>query len=65
MIYIKDKSDFGNKRICRWIEKIQDYDFDVSYKKGEEVLSADALSRLYESEKNNEDIIEKSDGLSK
>lgn len=37
--------------MCRWIEKIQEYDFDIRYKKGEEVVSADALSRLYENEK--------------
>jgi hypothetical protein len=61
LIYIKDKSDFRNKRICRWIERIQDYDFDIPYKKGEEVLSADVLSRLYESEKTNTDNIVKGD----
>lgn len=49
--FIKDKDDFGNRRMARWIEKIQEYDFDITYKKGEEVVGADALSRLYEKEK--------------
>jgi hypothetical protein len=48
---IRNKGDFGNKRMNRWIERIQDYDFDITYKKGEELVSADALSRLYENEK--------------
>lgn len=34
--------------MARWIERIQEYDFTIAYKKGEEVVSANALSRLYE-----------------
>ncbi|KAI5152345.1 hypothetical protein ENBRE01_2758 [Enteropsectra breve] len=52
---IKKKSEFGNKRMARWIERIQEYDFDITYKKGETVVSADALSRLYENEKEMDD----------
>lgn len=50
---MRKKSEFGNKRMSRWIDKIQDYDFTITYKKGSEMLSADAMSRLYE--KDNEE----------
>jgi hypothetical protein len=50
--YMKNKGNFGNKRIERWIDRIQEYDFSITYKKGEEVISADALSRLYEQSDN-------------
>lgn len=31
---IREKPEFANNRVNRWIEKIQDYDFTVEYKKG-------------------------------
>jgi hypothetical protein len=45
---IRTKPEFNNNRINRWIEKIQSYDFTIEYKKAEELITADALSRLYE-----------------
>ncbi|KAI5153777.1 hypothetical protein ENBRE01_3245, partial [Enteropsectra breve] len=61
---IRKKNEFGNKRMARWIERIQDYDFSIKYRKGEEMITADALSRLYEKDrmddlKENENISEK------
>jgi hypothetical protein len=44
---IRSKAEFGNNRINRWVEKIQNYDFSIQYKKGEELIDADALSRVY------------------
>lgn len=55
IIYLKDKYDFGNNRIARWIDKLQEYDFEIIYKKGEELASADAMSRLYELEASSDD----------
>lgn len=43
---IRNKPEFNNNRINRFIEKLQDYDFTIEYKKGEELVDADALSRL-------------------
>lgn len=51
LMVIQTKDDFGNPRMNRWISSIQEYDFSISYRKGEEMHSADALSRIYE--KNN------------
>lgn len=48
---IKTKPEFNNARVNRLIEKIQEYVFSVDYRKGYELVSADALSRLYEKEK--------------
>ncbi|KAM0677519.1 hypothetical protein BDAP_001845 [Binucleata daphniae] len=36
--------DFGTKRIQRWFEKIE-YEFDIEYKPGKQIVQADALSR--------------------
>jgi len=51
LVEIRRKPVFENDRINRWIEHIQEFDFEVRYKKGEEIGVPDALSRLYE-EKN-------------
>lgn len=42
---IRNKADFGNDRIKRWIEKIGEFDFTVKYIKGEDMGMADKLSR--------------------
>jgi hypothetical protein len=56
---MKSKADFGNARIQRWMEKIQQYNFTIEYRKGEEMLEADALSRTYkEKMENNEPTME-------
>lgn len=48
---IRLKPEFNNQRVNRWIEKIQDYDFSIEYKRAEDLVTADALSRIYENEK--------------
>lgn len=50
---IRTKGDFGNARMNKWIDSIQKHQFTVIYKKGQDMLSADAMSRLYENEKEN------------
>ncbi|KAI4293299.1 hypothetical protein PAPHI01_2573 [Pancytospora philotis] len=45
---IRTKDDFGNARMHRWLDAIQGYDFDITYRKGSEMHSADALSRIHE-----------------
>ena len=51
---IRRRPYFENNRINRWIEAIQEYDFTVSYKKGEEMVDPDALSRQFENDKKKE-----------
>ncbi|KAI5151978.1 hypothetical protein ENBRE01_2475 [Enteropsectra breve] len=48
---IRRKAEFNNSRVNRWIEIIQEFDFEVHYNKGEELAAPDALSRLYENER--------------
>lgn len=50
---IREKPEFNNNRINRWIEAIQSYDFTIEYKTGEELVDADYLSRLYEKNSQN------------
>lgn len=50
--HIRTKNEYNNSRVNRWIEKIQEFDFSVEYKKGKELILPDALSRLYENEQN-------------
>lgn len=45
---IKRKRDFGSHRIQRWFTRLERFQFDVAYKKGEEIITSDALSRSYE-----------------
>lgn len=47
---IRNKPNFDNNRINRWIEQIQEFDFDVRYVKGEKMGLADQLSREQEDE---------------
>lgn len=42
---IRKKPYFNNNRINRWVEQIQEFDFVVRYKRGEEMIDADAISR--------------------
>ena len=43
---IVNKNEFKNAKINRWLDEIQQHDFTISYKKGEEIGLADSLSRL-------------------
>jgi hypothetical protein len=45
---LKFKRVFGNKRIGRWFERIEQFQFDVKYRKGEDMLASDVLSRHQE-----------------
>ena len=45
------KSKDTNKRITRWFLELQDYNFEVEHKPGKDIPHADALSRLYEEER--------------
>jgi len=48
--FIRTKPVFENARVNRWIERIQEYDFSIEYNKGETMVVADALSRIYSEE---------------
>lgn len=57
---IRIKPEFANNRVNRWIEFIQDYDFSIEYRKGADLVTADALSRIYEAnEKDKMNIVNK------
>lgn len=47
LIEIRNKPNFNNNRINRWIEGIQEYDFTIEYKKPENLIVADSLSRIH------------------
>ena len=46
LMEIRQKAVFNNNRINRWIEKIQEFDFEVNYIKGKDMGEADRLSRI-------------------
>lgn len=48
---IRSNPNFNNNRINRWVEKIQEFDFEIEYQKPENLVGPDALSRVYEEEK--------------
>ncbi|KAI5156990.1 hypothetical protein NEPAR06_2382 [Nematocida parisii] len=43
--YYHTKPEFGNARIRRWYETLDEYSFVPKYRRGEEMIQADALSR--------------------
>ncbi|KAM0687638.1 hypothetical protein COBT_001119 [Conglomerata obtusa] len=45
--------DNNNSCVNRMINKTQDYDFSIEHKKGDNLITADALSRVYNEDKNN------------
>ncbi|KRH93669.1 krab-a domain-containing protein [Pseudoloma neurophilia] len=48
LIEIHKKPQFNNNRINRWIELIQEFDFEIVHIKGEKMGRADQLSRVNE-----------------
>lgn len=56
--FIKTKSEFGSPRIQRWFSRLEQFNFDIKYRKGSEMVSADALSRAFFAE--NEELKDKS-----
>lgn len=45
MEVMQNKLDFGTGRIARWMERFSRFDFGVTYRKGEDMVLPDALSR--------------------
>ncbi|OAG32577.1 hypothetical protein NEIG_02556 [Nematocida sp. ERTm5] len=43
--YYQTKPDFGNSRIRRWYQKLDEFSFTPKYRRGEDMIQADALSR--------------------
>ncbi|KAI5168206.1 hypothetical protein NEIRO03_0877, partial [Nematocida sp. AWRm78] len=43
--YYQTKPDFGNSRIKRWYQKLDEFSFTPKYRRGEDMIQADALSR--------------------
>lgn len=54
---IRNKPDFKNARINRWVEKIQEFDFEIEYNKPDEMVVADALSRVYTKEEESKEQV--------
>lgn len=46
LVEMRNNPEFNNTRINRWIEQIQEFDFQIEYNKGEELAVPDG-SRLY------------------
>lgn len=55
----RNKHIFGNLRLERMRERLQEYDFDIKYKKGEELVDADTMSRIYEEPEPRENLRDK------
>ena len=47
---IRRKKEFGSKRIQRWLERIDEFDFEIDYVPGVYLVQADAMSRSLESD---------------
>lgn len=52
---IRKKAEFGSPRLVRWLERLEKFDFECVYRKGSEVVVADALSRSSPSLKEGEE----------
>ncbi|KAI5138643.1 hypothetical protein NEAUS05_2445 [Nematocida ausubeli] len=46
--FTKKGEEFGNARIARWMQSLENFSFTPKYKRGEEMIIPDGLSRLYE-----------------
>lgn len=44
---IRNKPEYQNNKINRWINMIQEYDFTIEYQKAKELTTADSLSRIF------------------
>jgi hypothetical protein len=49
---MQEKATFESVRLERIREKLQDYNFEIEYRKGEELIDADTISRQYMEEEN-------------
>jgi predicted nucleic acid-binding Zn-ribbon protein len=47
---LKKKVELGSKRVIRWFERLEQFNFVVTYRKGVNMEQADALSRPVEIE---------------
>ncbi|KAF9760719.1 Retrovirus-related Pol polyprotein from transposon 17.6 [Nosema granulosis] len=46
--FIKTKIEFGSSRVQRWFHRFEKFNFDIKYRKGVDIVTADALSRSLE-----------------
>lgn len=51
---MKSKAKFGSLKLERMREKLQEYNFIIEYKKGSELINADAISRIHETNLNDD-----------
>lgn len=56
---MKTKHIFGNLKLERMREQLQEYDFEIEYKKGSELIDADTISRIYEEPEKRENLKER------
>jgi hypothetical protein len=47
---IGEKADFNNARANRLVEKIQEFDFEINYRKSEEMVVSNSISRIYKTD---------------
>lgn len=45
ILSLKTKLEFGSQRINRWFERLEKFNFKTVYRKGEQMVEADSLSR--------------------
>lgn len=57
--FYNTKNDFGNSRIHRWFEHLEEYSFVPKYINGEDMILADAMSRSKIDDQNQENSSEK------
>jgi hypothetical protein len=53
---MKTKEIFGNLKLERMRSDLQEYDFEIEYKKGSELIDADTISRIYETPETRENL---------
>ncbi|KAI5167881.1 hypothetical protein NEIRO03_2247 [Nematocida sp. AWRm78] len=46
--FTKKDREFGNERIQRWMQALEGFNFTPKYRRGEEMIIPDGLSRMYE-----------------
>ncbi|OAG32906.1 hypothetical protein NEIG_02291 [Nematocida sp. ERTm5] len=69
--FTKKDQEFGNERIARWMQALESFQFTPKYRRGEDMVIPDGLSRMYEgtsrdlgnpSEVNGKKVLDPSDG---
>ena len=44
-------------QLARWLEKLEEFQFEVVYRKGKALCNADALSRMFGRQTSNVDVV--------